>query len=380
MSTYSLKLQAARNSPAWQLALDKYPFDLQRSDRVHLTRPDDRQKEQPIKPHRLSEVREVANSQTTQAHWKAAMASRLRFLDTLKRQHGSRYRSVSLINSSRILLHLGRASVLENVGLYGDRTTGLPVIPGTAVKGAVSSWACWDGNEVQPEFTTSRTVFSSMASQILGTNPETATDEGQQAGNLTFLGGFPETLPKLDLDIVTPHPDDGKGRITPNPFLAIAPGVIWHFPLIVCTGLPESESSDHLNQAAKWLEDVLTEFGIGAKTSSGFGGFRRLTESESRAVAERESERLKALDAQLKESERQKTLGTLSPEERDYQTFVAGCGDWTAAARDILKTEEPHRGFVLRFFRSPDGEEVLKSWPNNDKAKKRKADLKEAGL
>ena len=379
MSTYALKLQAARSSPAWQLALDKYPFDLQRSDRVFLTRPE-REKELPIKPHRLSEVREAANSQATQAHWKAAITGRLRLLDTLKRQHGSRYRTVSLINSSRILLHLGRASVLENVGLYCDRTTGLPVIPGTAVKGVVSSWACWDGNEAQPEFTTSRTVFSSMASQILGTNPETGTDEGQQAGNLTFLGGFPETLPKLDLDIVTPHPDNGKGRITPNPFLAIAPGVIWHFPLIVRTGLPESESSDLLNQSAKWLEDVITEFGIGAKTSSGFGGFRKLTESESNDVAVRERERFEAHDAQVKEAERQKTLETLSPEERAYQTFVAGCGDWIAAARDILKTEEPHRGYILRFFRSPDGEAVLKSWPNNDKAKKRKADLKEAGL
>jgi len=380
MSTYALKLQAARSSPAWQLTLDKYPFDLQRSDRVYLTRPDDKNKEQAIKPHRLGEVREAANSQGTQTHWKLAITSRLRLLDTLKRQHGLRYRMVPLMNTSRILLHLGRSSILENVGLYCERTTGLPVIPGTAVKGVVSTGACWDGNETRSEFTTSRAAFSSLAAQILGTNPENGTDEEQQAGKVTFLGGFPETLPKLDLDIVTPHPNDGKGRITPNPFLALAPGVIWQFPLVVRPGLADTEISNLLNHAAQWLEDVLTEIGIGAKTSSGFGAFRKLSESELSAMATRESERFKAHDAQAKEAEHQKTLETLSPEERAYQTFVAGCGDWTSAARDILKAEEPQRGFILRFFQTPEGEAVLKSWPNNDKAKKRKADLREAGL
>jgi CRISPR type III-B/RAMP module RAMP protein Cmr6 len=44
------------------------------------------------------------------------------------------------VNSNRLLLHLGRASVLENVGIYCERTTGLPLIPGTAVKGVLSTF------------------------------------------------------------------------------------------------------------------------------------------------------------------------------------------------------------------------------------------------
>jgi len=128
--------------------------------------------------------------------------------------------------------------------------------------------------------TSDRVALGNSIAQVLGTNPNNENPGEHIAGNMTFVGGFPSTLPVLDLDIVTPHPEDGKGRITPHPFLAIAAGGVWHFPLIALSRPKASESIPALDQAGSWLEKVLTEFGRGARTAAGFGGFRILTEQE----------------------------------------------------------------------------------------------------
>jgi len=378
MSTFAPKLAAARNSSAWQLALDKFPYNLGRSTSPSLTAPDDKGKEQSIKPQRLREIKDRAAAAAPE--WKAAVASRLTFLDTLEKQHGQRFRSVTLVNSSRLLLHLGRASVLENVGLYCDRTTGLPIIPGTAVKGVVSTWACWEGNQDRESFSSARSELEGSIAKVLGTNPDKEHPGDHIAGTVTFIGGIPSILPKLELDIVTPHPDDGKGRITPNPFLAIAAGTIWRFPLISSSRLTTQEASDALTTAASWLEQVLTELGMGAKTAAGFGGFRILNEKEKAEEASRLAARMKAREEADEAVKKAQELAKASPEEQAYLTYIANVADWTASARDILKTVEPTRGYILRYFRSDVGRKIIKDWPNNDKAKQRKADLKEAGL
>ncbi len=378
MSTFALKLAAARTSPAWQLALDKFPYNLTRTTTPSLTAPDDRRKEQSIKPQRLREIKDRAAAAS--GEWKAAIASKLAFLDTLERQHSPRFRRLTLVNSSRLLLHLGRSSVLENVGLYCDRTTGLPLIPGPAVKGIVSTWACWEGNQGRDDFTSARSELNPAIAAILGSNPDKEHPVNHIAGNISFLGGFPSTLPSLDLDIVTPHPDDGKGRITPNPFLAIAAGSIWHFPLIASSRLNDGDAKAMLQKAATWLEEALIQLGMGAKTAAGFGGFRKLTDAELTSEKNRADDRRKAHEAAEAKADNDKRIANLSPEDQAYEAFIAGVTDWTVVARDILKTEEPNRSHILRYFRSPEGQAVIKSWPNNDKAKKRKADLKEAGL
>lgn len=368
MSTLTLKLNAAKTTSAWQLALDKYPLHLANGTVA-------------LPEKKIDVLKSLSAVQPNRAQeWKAAIAKNMRFLDTLEKQHGPRFRRLTLVNSSRLLLHLGRASVLENVGLYCDRTTGLPVIPGSAVKGVVSTWACWEGNQTRETFSADRSTLGSDITQILGTNPNHENPGDHIAGNVTFVGGFPSTLPTLELDIVTPHPEDGKGRITPNPFLAVAPGCIWHFPLIASARLNPSECTSALEKAKTWLEGMLTEFGMGAKTAAGFGGFRILTDSEKSAEQSRSDASTKERTDEANDKANKERKATLSPEDQAYEAFIDSVADWTAAARDILKTDEPNRGYILRYFRSDAGKAAIASWPKNDKAKQRKADLKEAGL
>lgn len=371
MSTFTLKLNAAKNTSAWHLALDKYPFDIQRPNAVWLTRPDDRNKEQSIKPHRLREIKERAAAAT--AEWKTALARQQRFLAALSIQHGSRFRRVSLVNSSRLLLHLGRASVLENVGLYCERTTGLPLIPGSAVKGVVSTWACWEGNASRDTFTLQRSQFGSEIADILGANPANDSGVKDSAGGICFLGGFPQTVPGLELDIVTPHPQEGRGRITPSSFLAIRPETKWDFALLAAPRIDPQKADAFLNRAICWITDCLTQVGVGAKTAAGYGNFRSLTESE---VAS-DQERFKKLTDKIKE---EIAIGTMTPEDQAYLAFKKGVTDWAPQARDIGSKPEPDKSHVLRFFRSEEGQTLIKGWPKNDKAKKRLEALKNAGL
>lgn len=328
-------------------------------------------------------LREVIQTYRTQSapYLRQAIKAKQQWISSLERQHGPRFRRVTLVNSSRLLLNLGRASVLENVGLYCERTTGLPLIPGAAIKGVLSTWACWEANQREDGSFPPADQWTSQreddATRIFGGDADTGSES---AGEVVFVGGFPSLLPGLELDIVTPHPEEGRGRITPNAFLAIAPDCVWHFVLIASSCLAESEIDRFLGISSTWLEEVLTQTGMGAKTAAGYGGFRLLTESERHS----DKSRLDAIKKELEDAQatiqKEERLKTLSPEDQAFETFVASITDWASAARDILKTEEPNRSHILRYFRSEAGQAVIAAWPKNDKAKQRKVNLKEAGL
>lgn len=220
--------------------------------------------------------------------------TRQRFLRGLEQQYGKSFATVELVLESRLLLHLGRASVLENVGLYFERTTGLPQIPGTALKGIVSTWACWGGHfnpadgSFKP-FTKESTIRSSftaaeagLARQILG---DDSPDGSEHAGDVIFVGGFPSEPPRLGLDIVNPHfePDGShKKRLTPNTFLCVEPGSTWKFAFFVRPGAPNPD--ELISTTRRWIQDALTQIGIGAKTAAGYGRFRLLTEAEPKII------------------------------------------------------------------------------------------------
>lgn len=210
----------------------------------------------------------------------------------------ARFRRVALVNESPLLLHLGRASVLENVGLYCDRSTGLLIIPGTAAKGVLSTWACWAANEatIYAENLQLNATRRDLVRRILGDN---SGRKGEAtSGEVIVLGGFPTSPPVLSLDIVNPHHDAqgrDKERLTPNAFLAVEPGKIWQFCFMVRAGF--SEPKRLLDQTETWLREALTQAGIGAKTAAGYGRFREPSPAD---LAHEEQQKNDAAAAALK--------------------------------------------------------------------------------
>jgi CRISPR-associated protein Cmr6 len=265
------------------------------------------------KTQALKTVRDCCNAQTSRVHLEATIRRTLTWISCMERQHGDRFGSVELVLDSRLLLHLGRASVLENVGLYAERTTGLPLIPGTALKGVVSTWACWAAhfNPTDGSFrefsqdSTQRHNFANaealLAERILGNNDP---DGSEQAGDVVFVSGFPLTAPKLGLDIVNPHYEaDGrdKQKLTPNAFLCVEPGIIWRFVYYVRVGTTDAVKLKEQTQT--WIEEALTQTGIGAKTAAGYGRFRRPTNEDRTAQEKRQHD---VVAAQAKTAEQAK--------------------------------------------------------------------------
>lgn len=248
---------------SWSLQLDKFSFR--------------RNGEAEAKTEALKGA--IKTYQRSKIQLEKAVQSRHAWLKSLATQHGTRLLTVRLYSTSPLILHLGRASVLENVGLYCERTTGLPLIPGSAVKGVLSTWACWEANQSDDgsfsdpkEWETQRSAYpADHARRIFGCDAQSGSES---AGEVTFLGACPTTVPTLALDIVNPHHDcTGRDltRLTPSVFLCLEAGTGWDFTFLVRAGTPDAAAL--LTTTETWLRECLAQVGLGAKTAAGYGRF-----------------------------------------------------------------------------------------------------------
>ena len=394
-----LMAQGRVAAPAWSLFLDKFSFE--RTDA------EAERDGEPPKTRALHDVRVLYNREGVRKELGAACDHKLRWLLALEEQVGrDRFCDVQLVNESRLLVHLGRASVLENVGLCADRTTGLPWIPGTALKGVLSTWALWEGyfgragtlGEIQmppkpggrPGETLSLTRAwvatngpdrSDLASRIFGDDSPTGSE---RAGGVVFVGGFPDSCPKLGLDIVNPHYDEDrdprtgsvvtvrdKRNLTSNIFLALEPGTVWHFVFYLRPG--GSAHAALLCRTERWLKKALTGLGVGAKTAAGFGRFRGLSAQETTTVGN-----LKETRRQERESARQ--LQTAPSEDRPYVEFIYSVKDWDATVRDLAQLDESRKAHLKRYLATEDGQTLVAKWQASRGGRRQIQRLQDAGL
>ncbi|MGB9601185.1 MAG: type III-B CRISPR module RAMP protein Cmr6 [Limisphaerales bacterium] len=266
----------------WLLWLDKYSYDWRYSKDKNL------QKELPAR--KTSALIFTANLAKPEKLAEACK-NKLAFIERLRNFHGDRLRVVELVNDSKLMLHLARSNVLENVGLYAERITGLPIIPGTSLKGALSTLAFWEAFDKhgilyedkagkEKNHFKERKKLDNLAERIFGDNSENGS---QGSGNIVFVGGFPALPPELGIDIVNPHYDEkgnDKEKLTPNTFLCVEPGTIWKFVFFARPGA--NDYKQLLDQTERWLKDCLTQTGIGAKTAAGYGRFREVEDEDRR--------------------------------------------------------------------------------------------------
>jgi len=142
-------------------------------------------------------------------------------------------------------------------------------------------------------------IVLAVGLQLLAKQPVSAKDFGHFGGAVGFLPAYPHQLPAndLELDVLTcHHPDyygqkeDRQGRLVmpvaldteePNPvvFPAVAPGAVFGFAV-----LPLRAQRDSLAEPPKRLHGIAREqlrqgletFGLGAKTSAGYGWFKEV--------------------------------------------------------------------------------------------------------
>lgn len=209
-------------------------------------------------------------------------------------------RSEQLTTTSRLVVGLGSENVLET-GLRLHYTYGVPVIPGSALKGLASHY-CHDvwgqqHNEAAPEENRLFRRGGAHHSLLFGT-----TDDG---GVITFHDAWitPASLSDdtLRLDVMTPHhpkwqtneaaPTDFDSPV-PVSFLSVAGSfdirLSWSGPANMSLGQAEAWTA----LAMKLLREALAEWGVGGKTSSGYG---RLVSRDSLRSQPQEATRTKQI-------------------------------------------------------------------------------------
>jgi CRISPR-associated protein Cmr6 len=222
----------------------------------------------------------------------------------------------------RFVVGLGAAHVLET-GITLHRLFGLPIIPGSALKGAARTWALLKLAEelgvpiLSPTEAAakSQTPLEKFEAVILSQESEreqaallsqllqdsTIPDEApirnlspqelrekcqpffevfgstERAGSVIFFDAIPLEVPKFQLDIMNPHypnyyrtqgqnpPADWE---SPNPVFFLT---VTETPYRFAIAARSEQGNRLLDFAEKWLKGALADLGIGAKTSADYG-------------------------------------------------------------------------------------------------------------
>ena len=249
-----------------------------------------------IKNTKISLYRKIQNIVfDTQPH----IIRQSQMLDKIKKS-GSFSHVFELISESRMVVGLGDANALE-VGMTLHPLYGFPYIPGSAIKGLTRTWLeiaedTFDGSLLEGE--NLNRVIREKSREIFGSTTKDSTTLNHRMGKVTFLDAIPvtdnEQTIEFDIDIMNPHysnyysdpeqnPPGDWYRPIPIPFLTIKPKTKFQFGII-------AEDEVLLKQASAWLMMGLSELGIGAKTSSGYGYFTHPDELKRREEEKRKEE------------------------------------------------------------------------------------------
>lgn len=323
--------------------------------------------------------------------------SNTRFLLDLEASYSGRAITFVAALGGRLLINMA-GGVMENSGLALDRITGLPYIPGTAVKGIARNCALWEiRNEPNPE---RKVHLLRYAFAIFGFSPNDLTQRsdfswsvnGERLQLNTALQGFntdtykgicsfiaaqPSSINNLRIvaEVLTPH---FNNNLRPIFFPAVEAGSEFAFAIIGQRKphVIDLTCSQLLKQAKLWLQQSLTQNGIGAKTGAGYGWFlidpqaeekRRVQlaneqqriDQQRASAAQRAAEELAAKKADEDKAIR---LASLSPEDQSAEAIQALSEQDFAAYAQTLgpKTEHEKRAF-FRILLGPN-KETRKRW------------------
>ncbi|WP_052889897.1 type III-B CRISPR module RAMP protein Cmr6 [Thermogemmatispora carboxidivorans] len=217
----------------------------------------------------------------------------------------------------RMVVGLGGNSVLET-DLTLHRNYSLPIIPGSALKGLTRNYATQEDWEVtildeqgQPR---QRKKAEADLNRLFGIL--------DQAGSVIFFDAMPlKGEARLELDVMTPHypdyyqknrPPSNDQQPVPITFLTVAK-TTFTFAIAPRTPTPGNRADAAL--ALALLKQALADYGIGGKTSAGYGYFHQVTNTSAHNSAdpadpqEEEGEGLEEARAKARE------LAALTPEE-----------------------------------------------------------------
>jgi CRISPR type III-B/RAMP module RAMP protein Cmr6 len=355
-----------------------------------------------------SRCHDLANTKVGSGLEKHRAAHTSRFLALLRDNYteGRRLHITAARLEGRLALNLADG-LIQNAGMSLDRIFGLPLIPGSAVKG-VARHAALDElkreEDAAPCLALFARVFGSADNDY--TNGElkhyanlrrdTGLPENIK-GAVTFLQATPLNDAQIVVDITNVHypdfyrtghvEDQSKETPKPNYFPAIERGAEFAFPIIL-NGLDPDPAL--LAAAARWLTAALTVRGLGAKTAAGYGWFSPCpgnyvadllaqSEHEKQACLERERkarEDAQRLAAEKAEAEKAAKIAAAKKQQKADFDKLTPAEQLAAIATD----NGQFRNFMEKRFSSltPDEKADIVRWFASDKGNARWVEIREA--
>ncbi|MCI0624644.1 MAG: type III-B CRISPR module RAMP protein Cmr6, partial [Acidobacteria bacterium] len=211
--------------------------------------------------------------------------------------------SLSCTTLGPLTLHLARAAVLENAGICLHPIYGFAYLPGSGLKGMARAYAetVWLPSQPDDRQGQAWRQIVDVFGWTPGSDkekdwkpkgiPERVKSDDAHAGNIVFHDAWPETWPKLVVDIVNNHhknyyaPPDEESPYPPGDwedprpvyFLALKSGTTFTFPL---SKRRQDVADVLLVQAKEWLSGALCHLGTGAKTGAGYGAFKPTSDAK----------------------------------------------------------------------------------------------------
>ncbi len=195
------------------------------------------------------------------------------------------------VTKNRLIVGFGGENVLES-GITLHKTFGTPILSGSALKGLASHYCDQVWGSQDPQFR----IGGEYHRILFGT-----TDE---AGYITFYDGWitPESLTgSLRPDVLTPHHQEYYMKDAaptdfddPNPVTFLS--VFGTFLIGVSCDDPGENGRKWADVALSLLSDALSAWGIGGKTSSGYGRMERLVVNNKVRLPEADTKRTGPLE------------------------------------------------------------------------------------
>lgn len=161
----------------------------------------------------------------------------------------------------RVIVGLSNNVVLE-AGITADPVFGVPVIPGSTLKGVSRAYA--------------QRVLDEPRDHLDVQFGWQAEEQGG-CGDLVFLTGVPVTLPRIERDVINPiFGEYYRGQqppgsyLSPAPFFFLTVGKASYYQFGVASLTGDQEAAQ---EGARWLQEALRIMGTGAKTAAGYGAW-----------------------------------------------------------------------------------------------------------
>jgi CRISPR type III-B/RAMP module RAMP protein Cmr6 len=253
---------------------------------------------------------------------------------------------MTLETLGRIIVGLGSENVLE-AGITLHHIYGMPWIPGSALKGLAAHFCSRVWGSVEPKFAKPSDSDNKQYRKWLqgeGEKPQEnyhrllfgTTDDG---GCVIFHDGWfvPDSDPSpLRMDVMTPHHLEWlDGKVAPTDFDSPTP-----VPFLSVSGsftFAVSWNSHATPESARWcgwagclLREALFQWGIGGKTSSGYGLF------DEQKWQQQQAGQLKKIAEKQRTEEQAKARAAMHPTERKIVEFLENHPD-KQGAKDYIK-------------------------------------------